>query len=75
MDAIEHGFPRAVGGDWEMIANAEDACVRNKRTLAMERYMDKVSWYVGRWARYNEAEVPVQTKPRVIQTNDWSCWE
>ena len=51
-----------------MAASAEDACVRNKRTVAMERYMDKVSWYDGRWAHCNEAEVLVQTKPRVVQT-------
>ena len=46
-----------------MAASTEDARVRNKRIVAMERYMDKVFWYDGRWA-----DKLVQTKTRVIQT-------
>ena len=67
MDAIEHGFPRAVGGDSEMAANVEDVCVRSKRkSVAKERYMDEVPWCVECWARFGKAGIQVQTKRRVI---------
>ena len=51
MDAIEHGFPRAVGGDSEMAASAGDAHARNKRkNVHRDRYMDEVSWCDEHWA-------------------------
>lgn len=63
MDAIEHAFPRAVGGDSEMAASVEDVWIRNKRknkNMALERYMGEVPWRDGRPARSNEAEVLVR---------------